>query len=216
VTTVLQRPDGGQLLAGIPVPVLLITPDNRIAFANDACEAFFGRSRKKIEGSDVADILHFTSGRMNDVLAARENDISAQDMELVTAQGSITVDINISTLPSDPDWRLLFLSPRHGGREHISEHKDSGQQQSMGAPAILAHEIKNPLAGIKGAAQLLARGVDKESRALTELIVNEVDRIARLLDPGKCPFADRARHQVNPRCQPCDASNFNQLRSVAA
>ncbi len=182
MTALLQRPDSSQLLASIPVPVLLIGQDNIIAFANDASEAFFSRSKRKLEGSNIGDLLNFTSDRMNAVLTARENDISAQDMELVTAQGSITVDINISILPSDPEWRLLFLSPRHGGREHISEHKDSGQQQAMGAPAILGHEIKNPLAGIKGAAQLLARRVDSNDQALTELIVNEVDRIARLLD----------------------------------
>ena len=182
MTALLQYPTSSQLLAGIPVPVLLIGQDNIVAFANDASEAFFSRSKRKIEGSSVADLLKFSSDRMNAVLTARENDISAQDMELVTAQGSITVDINISVLPSDPEWRLLFLSPRHGGREHISEHKDSGQQQAMGAPAILGHEIKNPLAGIKGAAQLLARRVDNSGQALTDLIVNEVDRIARLLN----------------------------------
>lgn len=175
-------PDSGQLLASIPVPVLLIGSDNVIAFANDASEAFFSRSKRKLEGSNVSDLLKFTSERMNAVLATRENDISAQDMELVTAQGSIIIDINIATLPSDPEWRLFFLSPRHGGREHISEQKDGGQQQAMGAPAILGHEIKNPLAGIKGAAQLLARRVDSDGKALTELIVNEVDRIVRLLD----------------------------------
>ncbi|MEP7350389.1 MAG: ATP-binding protein [Sphingorhabdus sp.] len=182
MSALLQRPDSDQLLASIPVPVLLIGPDNIIAFANDASEAFFGRSRRKLEGTDVAGLLTFSSDRMNAALTTRENDISAQDMELVTARGAITVDINISILPSDPEWRLLFLSPRHGGREHISEQKDNGQQQAMGAPAILGHEIKNPLAGIKGAAQLLARRVDDNGRALTELIVNEVDRIARLLD----------------------------------
>ena len=182
MTETLHRPDHAQLLAGIPVPVLLIGANNAIEFANDACEAFFGRSKRKIVGSNIADLLDFTSDRMNAVLNTRENDISAQDMELLTAQGSITVDINISILPSDPEWRLLFLSPRHGGREHISEQKDIGQQQAMGAPAILGHEIKNPLAGIKGAAQLLARRVDNDGKALTELIVNEVDRIARLLD----------------------------------
>ena len=182
MNALLQRPDSDQLLACIPVPVLLIGADNVIAFANDASEAFFSRSKRKLEGSNVADLLHFTSDRMNAVMTARDNDISAQDMELMTARGAITVDINISLLPSDPEWRLLLLSPRHGGREHISEQKDSGQQQAMGAPAILGHEIKNPLAGIKGAAQLLARRVDDQGQALTELIVNEVDRIARLLD----------------------------------
>jgi two-component system, NtrC family, nitrogen regulation sensor histidine kinase GlnL len=182
MTMLMQRPDSSQLLDSIPAPVLLLASDNVIAYANDASEAFFGRSKRKLEGSDVATLLSFASERMNAALTARENDISAQDMELATAKGNVTVDITISVLPSDPEWRLLFLSPRHGGREHIGEHKDTGQQQAMGAPAILGHEIKNPLAGIKGAAQLLARRVDTNSQALTELIVNEVDRIARLLD----------------------------------
>ena len=182
MTAVLQRPDCSQLLASIPVPVLLIGPDNVIAFASDASEAFFGRSRRRLEGQPVVSVLAFDSSRMNAALTSGENDISAQDMELQTPHGSITVDINISVLPGDPEWRIALISPRHGGREHISEHKDSGQQQAMGAPAILGHEIKNPLAGIKGAAQLLARRVDAKDQPLTELIVNEVDRIVRLLD----------------------------------
>jgi two-component system, NtrC family, nitrogen regulation sensor histidine kinase GlnL len=178
----LHRPDSSQILANVPVPVLLIAPDNSIAFANDASEAFFGRSKRKLEGQPVISVLAFDSDRMNSALVTRENDISAQDMGLISAHGSITVDINISVLPSDPDWRIAIISPRHGGREHIGEQKDGGQQQAMGAPAILGHEIKNPLAGIKGAAQLLAKRVDEKSQPLTELIVNEVDRIARLLD----------------------------------
>jgi two-component system, NtrC family, nitrogen regulation sensor histidine kinase GlnL len=179
---VLHRPENGQILASIPVPVLLISPDNIIAYANDASEAFFGRSRRRLEGQPITDALQFESDRMNAALVTRDSDISAQDMELKSAQGSITVDINISMLPGDPDWRIAVISPRNGGREHIGDQKDAGQQQAMGAPAILGHEIKNPLAGIKGAAQLLARRVDEKSQPLTELIVNEVDRIARLLD----------------------------------
>ncbi len=178
----LYRPDSAHILASVPVPVLLVSSDNRIVFANDASEAFFGRSRRRLEGQSVTDALQFESERMNLALVARDSDISAQDMELRSAHGNITVDINISVLPGEPEWRIAVISPRNGGREHIGDQKDGGQQQAMGAPAILGHEIKNPLAGIKGAAQLLARRVDEKSQPLTELIVNEVDRIARLLD----------------------------------
>lgn len=179
----LSRPNSDLLLASVAAPLLVLAPDNSIAYANDASEAFFGRSKRKLEGAEVTSLLQFESERMNIALVSGESDISAQDMELLTVNGSITVDISISVLPSDSEWRLLLLSPRHGGREHISEQKEgSGQQQAMGAPAILGHEIKNPLAGIKGAAQLLARRVDEQSQPLTELIVNEVDRITRLLD----------------------------------
>lgn len=179
---VLQRPENSQILASVPVPVLLVSADNLIAYANDASEAFFGRSRRRLEGQAISSVLQFESDRMNAALVARDSDISAQDMEMKSAHGSITVDVNISALPGEPHWRIAVISPRNGGREHIGDQKDGGQQQAMGAPAILGHEIKNPLAGIKGAAQLLARRVDEKSQPLTELIVNEVDRIARLLD----------------------------------
>jgi len=177
-----HRPEYSQMLASIAVPVLLISPDHLITYANDASEAFFGRSRRRLEGHRIDEALIFESERMNAALLSREGDISAQDMELKTPHGVIMVDINISAVAKEPDWRIAVISPRNGGREHIGDQRDTGQQQAMGAPAILGHEIKNPLAGIKGAAQLLARIVDEKNRALTELIVNEVDRIARLLD----------------------------------
>lgn len=177
-----HEPDYGQILASISVPVLLISPDHLIAYANDASEAFFGRSRRRLQEQRIDTVLVFASERMNAALLSTEGDISAQDMELKTPYGLITVDVNLSALSGKPDWRIAIISPRNGGREHISEQRDIGQQQAMGAPAILGHEIKNPLAGIKGAAQLLARQLDEKSVALTDLIVNEVDRIARLLD----------------------------------
>ena len=178
----MHRPDYGQMLASLSVPVLLISPEHIIAYANDASEAFFGRSRRRLEGQRVDETLFFQSDRMNAALLAADSDISAQDMELKTPHGIITVDVNLASISKEPEWRIAVISPRNGGREHIGDQRDGGQQQAMGAPAILGHEIKNPLAGIKGAAQLLARIVDEKNRALTELIVNEVDRIARLLD----------------------------------
>lgn len=182
MTETLHRPEYGQMLSSIAVPVLLISPSHIICYANEASEAFFGRSRRRLEGQPIGDVLAFESERMNAALLSHENDISAQDMEMQTADGLITVDINISAVSGEPEWRIAVISPRNGGREHISDQRDTGQQQAMGAPAILGHEIKNPLAGIKGAAQLLARQVDDKGLPLTELIVNEVDRIARLLD----------------------------------
>jgi two-component system nitrogen regulation sensor histidine kinase GlnL len=178
----MHRPDYGQMLASIAVPVLLISPEHIISYANDASEAFFGRSRRRLEGQRIDETLVFESERMNGALLSADSDLSAQDMELKTPHGVITVDINLSSVSKYPEWRIAIISPRNGGREHIGDQRDIGQQQAMGAPAILGHEIKNPLAGIKGAAQLLARIVDEKNRTLTELIVNEVDRIARLLD----------------------------------
>lgn len=178
----MHRPDYSQMLASIAVPVLLISPEHIISYANDASEAFFGRSRRRLEGQRIDKTLVFESERMNTALLSADSGLSAQDMELKTPHGVITVDINLSSVSKEPEWRIAIISPRNGGREHLGDQRDIGQQQAIGAPAILGHEIKNPLAGIKGAAQLLARIVDEKNRTLTELIVNEVDRIARLLD----------------------------------
>jgi two-component system, NtrC family, nitrogen regulation sensor histidine kinase GlnL len=174
--------DDGQLLTTVPFPMLLADEQNRITFANEAAEAFFGRSKRRMVGDDATSLLQFASDRLNSAIGACESDISAQNMRLLTGGAQANyVDVSISTLSNQPQKRLMMLIPRQSERDQIGEQSDSGQQ-AMGAPAILGHEIKNPLAGIKGAAQLLAKRVEPSQTALTDLIVTEVDRIARLLD----------------------------------
>jgi two-component system, NtrC family, nitrogen regulation sensor histidine kinase GlnL len=182
VAAAIDRPDDGILLAALPLPMLLVGPNNQVVYANHAAESFLGQSRKRLQSSDILSSLKCTDERFNFALSDSEGDLSAQDMELQTLNGPVMADISISYLPGDPKWRMVIISPRHTGRPHIGENNDAGAQQAMGAPAILGHEIKNPLAGIKGAAQLLARQIDVKHRPLTDLVVNEVDRIARLLD----------------------------------
>ncbi len=178
-----EQPTELNLLSAIPLPLLLADDDNRIVYTNEAAEAFFGRSNRRLLNYRIDHLLDFSSDRLNAAIAAHESDISAQNMRLQTAGAQAGyVDMNISTLASHPDHRLFLLVPRQSDRDQIGEQSDSGRQQAMGAPAILGHEIKNPLAGIKGAAQLLARKVAPQQAPLTELIVTEVDRIARLLD----------------------------------
>ncbi|NLG77973.1 MAG: PAS domain-containing sensor histidine kinase, partial [Xanthomonadaceae bacterium] len=63
--------------------------------------------------------------------------------------------------------------------ERVAEEERAGP---LRGPAVLAHEIKNPLSAIRGAAQLVARKLEDEDRALTSLITDEVDRIAQLID----------------------------------
>lgn len=178
-----NRPPDGLLLSTISLPLLLSGSDNSILFANEAAEAFFGRSSRRLIGEPAQSLLRFASERLNGAITARESDISAQNMRFQTpgAQANY-VDLNITTPLGYPDCRLYLLVPRQADRDQIGEQTDAGRQQAMGAPAILGHEIKNPLAGIKGAAQLLARKVEPQQAPLTELIVHEVDRIARLLD----------------------------------
>jgi two-component system, NtrC family, nitrogen regulation sensor histidine kinase GlnL len=174
--------DTVQLLSAVALPFLVIGPDGIIAYANDASESLLGRSKRRIEGAHISDILLFTDKRINSALASDESDVSAQDMEMQCSSGRTIVDFTLTPISGQIGWRSIMISPRNGTRAHISDFNQTGMQQALGATAILGHEIKNPLAGIKGAAQLLARQVDKTGGSLTELIINEVDRIARLLD----------------------------------
>ena len=173
----------GQLAASIPLPILLLDEEGRINSANDASEAFFGRSNKRLLGSHVKTVLNFKSQRLNAALASNESDITAQNMEVQLRDGiNRSVDVYLTASASHIGWRTLLLVPRLHDRDHLGEQNESGSQQAMGAPAILGHEIKNPLAGIKGAAQLLSKRVNPADTALTSLIVTEVDRISKLLD----------------------------------
>jgi two-component system nitrogen regulation sensor histidine kinase GlnL len=183
IMTAADRPPDGLLLSTISLPLLLSGADNAILFANEAAEAFFGRSRRRLIGEPAPALLQFASERLNGAIAVRESDISAQNMRFQTAGAQANyVDLMISTPLGYPDCRLYLLVPRQAVRDQIGEQTDAGKMQAMGTPAILGHEIKNPLAGIKGAAQLLSRNVEPQQAPLTDLIVQEVDRIARLLD----------------------------------
>lgn len=179
----LPKPADAQMIAALPFPMLVVNAGNRTTFANEAAEAFFGKGRRRIVGQPVGELLLFASDRLNQAISAGESDISAQNMRLRTpgAQANY-VDLAITTVTGEIPARLMLLVPRQSDRDQIGEQADGGLAQSMGAPAILGHEIKNPLSGIKGAAQLLAKKLDPAQLPLTDLIVNEVDRIARLLD----------------------------------
>ncbi len=180
--TTINVPAEGQILSAIPLPMIVVDVDGTISFANDAAEAFFGRSRKRLLETAAFTVLQFRSDRLNAAIKANESDLSAQNMELIIPAGQAHfVDLTITTL-SPSGNRLFLLVPRPNERDQLSERSDDGQQQAIGASAILGHEIKNPLAGIKGAAQLLSKRVKPTDTAMTDLIVNEVGRITRLLD----------------------------------
>lgn len=174
--------DNDMIVNAITIPMLLVDSDNIIQFVNDPCESFFGKSRRKIERRSIADILKFDDDRVNAAIITGERDLSAQDMQIQTVHGQSNADITISNVSAADNLRLIILYPRFADRTVISASRIVGRQQAMGAPAILGHEIKNPLAGIKGAAQLLSRQGGPLAKAMTDLIVTEVDRIARLLD----------------------------------
>lgn len=174
--------DAQRLLASLPLAVVLLAPGERINWANPAAEQFFGQSLRRLAGKRFSDVLSFEEPRLTERMADSEAPVSARDIGVtVTGQGSRRLDVTITPIVDEAGWQLVTL---HDSTtyESLGEDSSAGENAVLRAPEILAHEIKNPLAGIRGAAQLLARKVEEKDRALTTLIADEVDRVAKLID----------------------------------
>src|SRR3546814_14512914 len=86
------------------------------------------------------------------------------------------VDFIIAPVAEQEGWRVVAIHAHSQAQKSAHRRATNGTRSAMGAAAILAHEIKNPLSGIRGAAQLLENGTEAGATALTQLICNEVDR----------------------------------------
>ena len=167
---------GADLWASLPVPAFLIDADDRIADMNTAAEGFLNSSRKSVLGHPVWDQIAidapiegaFSRARLNDT-ALFVNDIDVGSGNRAPLQCSVQV----SPVAEHPGQMLLMLSPRElAGRMTRTDSAKSAAQSAIGMAEMLAHEIKNPLAGITGAAQLLSMSISAEDIELTELEAN--------------------------------------------
>lgn len=173
------------ILTALPLPLLVIGPDCQVLKANTAAENFLNASQAQLADKGLAAFLPPDSPLMALLEEARQGTgLAAYDVPLEFVGGRRTrVDVHIGVVPDAPGWLTLLLQPR---AVTAMVDRQVGQQgaarSASGVAAMLAHEIKNPLSGIRGAAQLLAHGADTDSRELTQLIVSEVDRIRVLID----------------------------------
>ena len=177
------RPDAARQLASLPLAVMLLSPGQRIAAANPAAEQFLGQSLRRLAGRPLLEIMHFSDPRLAERIDESDAPLSARQIDVVVAgQGTRRLDVTIAPVVDDAGWQMLTLHDSAAGEAGGAAVRGGGDDGLLRAPDILAHEIKNPLAGIRGAAQLLARNVADSDRALTSLIADEVDRIAKLID----------------------------------
>ena len=174
-------PDAARQLATLPWAVVLLAPGLRISSANPAAEQFFGQGRRRLSGRKLTEMLSFEP-RLAERIGDSETPVSAREIDVsVIGRGPRRIDITVSPLIDEPGWQLLTIHD-NTATEALGDDAGGAELASLRGPEILAHEIKNPLAGIRGAAQLLARKVGEKDRALTSLIADEVDRIATLID----------------------------------
>lgn len=178
--------DPARLLSALPNPVLAIDGDNRIVDANAAAEAFFEMGRAALCRHRIDDLLPFSSPVLGLLQQARERRAAINEYRVDLGTPRIGVervaDIHAAPLSEDADSLVLMLQERTIADKMDRQLTYRGAARSVSAlAAMLAHEIKNPLAGIRGAAQLLETAVEDGDRALTRLICDETDRIVKLV-----------------------------------
>lgn len=171
-----EAPDASNQLASFAFAVLLIDPTNSIAEANPAAEDLLERSAHRLIGTPLQEAMELGDQRVQESLLQGDAPLVARDVSIRAGHKERLVNLTSSPVLTHPGWRAVTLSDAaKGGEGHDGTLE-------LRAPAILAHEIKNPLAAIRGASQLLARRVEASDRPLAAIITAEVDRIAELLD----------------------------------
>jgi two-component system nitrogen regulation sensor histidine kinase GlnL len=171
-------PQAAEQVSGLTFALLLVDGDLVVHEANPAAEALFGISAKRMIGLPLGDILEFEDRAIAGRIAEEDAQLTARGLAIRVGERDALVNLTVSGLTSHPGWRVVTLSDAGQGERLAIEERPA----PLRGPAILAHEIKNPLSAIRGAAQLLARKVGNGEKALTALIADEVDRIAALID----------------------------------
>jgi two-component system nitrogen regulation sensor histidine kinase GlnL len=174
------------IVAALPMPILLVGPGDEILFVNPAAEQFFDMGAGLLLRQRLQDVVPFGTPLMQVVAQARERGgtIGERDVDLTTPRhGERLADVTVTPLAGSDGVALIALQERGFAHRLDRQLLHRGAVRSLhGMAAVLAHEIKNPLAGIRGAAQLLEDVVLDQEKELTQLICQESDRISALID----------------------------------
>jgi two-component system nitrogen regulation sensor histidine kinase GlnL len=190
------------MLHALPHPVVLIAPDGKIADANVAAEQFFEASIPMLRRYMLRDLVPFGSPLLAliDQVRRSHSAVNEYKVDLATPRnpGERMVDLHVAPLPEFPGYVVLMLQERSIADKIDRQLTHRGAARSVIALAtMLAHEIKNPLSGIRGAAQLLEQSTSDDDRPLTKLICDETDRIVKLVDRMEV-FADERPVEREP------------------
>ena len=179
-------PVPGVVWASLPLPALLIGPDNRIAEVNPAGEIFLNASSRSLMGQPAFDRLAIDAPMDEALARARVNQspLFINDVDVTTGERApVQCNIQVAPMHDNAEVILLIISPRDiADRLGRAMQVKSAAKSAIGMAEMLAHEIKNPLAGISGAAQLIGMNLPPEDRELADLIVEETRRIVKLLE----------------------------------
>jgi two-component system, NtrC family, nitrogen regulation sensor histidine kinase GlnL len=182
------------LLGAVPHPLIAIDAADAVVFANPPAEQFLDMSAHMLRKQPLAALLPFGSPVLALINQVRAHGVTVSEYGLEIATPRLptrVVDAHLSPIADMPDGVLAMFQERSIAQKmdrQLTQRHATRSVTSMAA--ILAHEIKNPLAGIRGAAQLIEQNASESDRALTRLICEETDRIRKLVDRMEV-FTDR-------------------------
>jgi two-component system nitrogen regulation sensor histidine kinase GlnL len=192
--------DAAAVLGALPVPVILLDVENRFRHVNHAAEQFLGISAAGLASLGLSDLLPSDNPLFLLIEQVRRTEAMISDHDLTLESPRLHkrgITVQGSPLPEEPGAVLLVIQDASAARSLDRQLAFRGAARSVtGMAAILAHEVKNPLSGIRGAAQLLEISVAPADRELAVLIRDEADRIRDLVDRmeafGEKPIARTA------------------------
>ena len=175
------------VLNALPHPVIVVSADGKVIDANVAAESFFEVSAPLLRRHLLRDLVPFGSPLLTLIEQVRRRGAAVNEykVDLGTPRnpGDRLVDLHVAPLPEQADYVVVMLQERTIADKMDRQLTHRGAARSVIAlAAMLAHEIKNPLSGIRGAAQLLEQSANDDDRTLTRLICDEADRIVKLVD----------------------------------
>ena len=178
--------DNDTLWASLPVPALMIDKQQQVTACNAAAESFLNISARTVIGQPLWDMV-MVDADLDMALDRAQQDhgtLFVNDVDVGSgARAPVQCNIQFAPLQGPRAQMIMLINPREMA-VRVSQNQSSGKaaRSAIGMAEMLSHEIKNPLAGITGAAQLLSMGLKGEDLELTDLIVQESRRIVQLLD----------------------------------
>lgn len=185
ITTV--PPDLRLVVDALPNPLVVLDAYDRVVAVNTAAEDFFQASSTVLTRLSISELVPFSSPALQSVKKVRESVGVVNEYAIGVGTprlgGERIVDMQTAPIGDDGRFVMMMLLRRSMAQKFDLQLSHQGAARSVsGMAAMLAHEIKNPLAGIRGAAQLLEPSLGDADRSLVRLICDETDRIRQLVD----------------------------------
>lgn len=196
-----------------PEPALVISGEGALVAVNEAAEALFGQGLGLLARGDFRAALPPGSALVSLLDRAIDEGAPVRERGVeISLFGHPPFEADGAAAPLGDGTVLLTLHLRGANLAGERTAEAAGLRTIIGLGRMLAHEIKNPLAGIRGAAQLLKSGAKAEDAPLAQLIVDETDRVRRLVDRMEA-FSDDAL----PDCRPINIHQvLDRVKALAA